>query len=208
MSKVKTDLKAKTNSELVIAGETVYSGLNGNPHITIEPAKLTSLQTDTDAFRTSITDAQVAREAAEQKTTLMNNKRKDLEALLTELGHTCNAASSDRAILETTGFEVYDPGKGTPIELTQVLNLSATEGDNEGEVDLQWDNVKGAQGYALQQTLDPNDPSKWENLPGVGRTSKTTIRNLTSGTRYWFRVRAVRGNDTGGWSDPAMKIAP
>lgn len=208
MSKVKTDLKGKTNPELVVAGDSVYSSLNGNTNFTIEPAKLTVLLDTTNDFRTSISDAQTARDQAEQKTTLMNNKRKEVEALLTELGYICNSTTTDRAILETSGFEVYDPGKGSPIDLKQVINLSASEGDNEAEIDLHWDNIQGAQGYALQQTLDPNDPSKWVNLPGVGRTSKTTIRNLTSGTRYWFRVCAVRGNDSGGWSDPAMKVAP
>jgi hypothetical protein len=34
------------------------------------------------------------------------------------------------------------------------------------------------------------------------------IAEQTSGTKYWFRVRAIGGNDQTSWSDPATKVAP
>ena len=38
--------------------------------------------------------------------------------------------------------------------------------------------------------------------------SKATVTGLTSGTKYWFRVRAIGATGPGPWSDPATKIAP
>jgi len=38
--------------------------------------------------------------------------------------------------------------------------------------------------------------------------SKTTVTDLTSGTKYWFRVAAKASGAQGPWSDPAQKMAP
>ncbi|HEX8652939.1 MAG TPA: fibronectin type III domain-containing protein [Pyrinomonadaceae bacterium] len=38
--------------------------------------------------------------------------------------------------------------------------------------------------------------------------SKCTVKNLTSGMKYWFRVAAVASGSQSAWSDPAVKIAP
>ena len=38
--------------------------------------------------------------------------------------------------------------------------------------------------------------------------SSTTVKNLTSGTKYWIRVAAFGAAGQGPWSDPATKVAP
>jgi hypothetical protein len=35
-----------------------------------------------------------------------------------------------------------------------------------------------------------------------------TVSNLTSGTKYWFKVAGLGSAGQGPWSDPATKIAP
>ena len=37
--------------------------------------------------------------------------------------------------------------------------------------------------------------------------SRMEISELTLGHQYWIRVRAIRGTDSGSWSDPATRIA-
>ncbi|MEX2244187.1 MAG: hypothetical protein WD716_10120 [Fimbriimonadaceae bacterium] len=45
----------------------------------------------------------------------------------------------------------------------------------------------------------------------VGNTTTTpselVINGLTTGTRYWVRARAIRGGQTGMWSDPDSRVA-
>ena len=207
-AKAATKLKGKTVSELVEAADKVETSLDGNVNFSVDVAKITELGTKKAALETKQTEAGMARDASEQKTAERDETRKDLEELLTELANFVNSKSTDEAILQTSGFDVFIPSEKEPVELVQVQNLSATEGDNEGEIDLQWDRVSGATAYGMQQSLDPNNPTNWTNLEGVGKTSKTTVSGLTSGTKYWFRVRAKRGNESAGWSDPATKIAP
>jgi len=37
--------------------------------------------------------------------------------------------------------------------------------------------------------------------------SRFTILGLTAGVQYWVRVRAVRADRSGPWSDPATRVA-
>jgi hypothetical protein len=64
--------------------------------------------------------------------------------------------------------------------------------------------VKGTKSYEVQQSTDA---ANWQHA-GVATKSKLTVSGLTTGTKYWFRVRAVGGNATSPWSDPATKVAP
>ena len=207
-AKAATNLKGKTVPELLETTDKVKTSLDGNASFSIDAAKITELETKRTTLGTKQTEAGMARDASEQKTAERDAARKDLEDTLTELANTVNSKSTDEAVLQTSGFDVYIPGEKDPVELVQVQNLSATEGDDEGEIDLHWDRASGATAYGIQQSLDPNNPTNWTNLEGVGKTSKTTITGLTSGTKYWFRVRAKRGNESAGWSDPATKVAP
>jgi len=208
IAKVKTELQGKTNSELITSAGTVHTALSGNPNFTIDPLKLAALKTNTAAMNILNMAKILADEAAIQATTELNISKKVVEGNITELALTCNSQTTEAVKLQTTGMEVYYPGRGEAVVLTQVQNFSASEGDNSGEIDLSYDGVKGAQGYGFQKSQDPNDPSKWVNLEGVGKITKTTITGLTSGDKYWFRVRALKGNEKGPWSDPATKAAP
>jgi len=41
----------------------------------------------------------------------------------------------------------------------------------------------------------------------VGKAAKCTVTGLTSGTQYWFQVRAIGAAGPSAWSDPATKRA-
>ena len=38
-------------------------------------------------------------------------------------------------------------------------------------------------------------------------SSEYEIAGLTMGQQYWIRVRGIRGNEYGQWSDPATRVA-
>lgn len=71
--------------------------------------------------------------------------------------------------------------------------------------------------FADCETVDGNSSYEWEwysdgNLTQrVGNTvttaSEFTINGLATGSRYWVRVRAIRGGQYGQWSDPDSRVA-
>jgi hypothetical protein len=91
--------------------------------------------------------------------------------------------------------------------MPQVHNLSATTGDNDGEIDLQWDKIKNAHSYEIQRCDDPPVDANYANSVSC-TVSKRAMTGLPSGTKMWFRVRAIGGAGPGPWSDPATKMVP
>jgi len=72
-------------------------------------------------------------------------------------------------------------------------------------VGLNWDAIRrGVQTYVAQQATASGGP--WTQCY-VGKASKCTVTGLTSGTEYWFYVRAIGAAGPSAWSDPAAKRA-
>lgn len=113
-------------------------------------------------------------------------------------------SGDDAAMAVLSGYELYAaPVPAGP--LGQVLNMSATTGDEAGEADLQHNPVAGAVAYETE--CSPNGTTGWTHVTTVG-VSKQTITGQTSLTMCWFRTRAVRGTEHGPWSDPATVLIP
>ena len=88
-------------------------------------------------------------------------------------------------------------------------HLTATVGDEPGELDLHWDAVANSQSYAAQIcTGDAPVETAWQYAPPLGRKSSATLKGLTSAMRYWIRVQAVGALGAGPWSDPVARVAP
>ncbi|MFT5471462.1 MAG: hypothetical protein ACI8UO_006596, partial [Verrucomicrobiales bacterium] len=111
----------------------------------------------------------------------------------------------DEAKILSAGMDVRDTGG--PVQMTQVTGLDAGFGDDAGEVDLNWDPIRGSKSYEVQRSPDLVTAESWTH-GAVSTKSKATLNGLPTGTRCWFRVRAVGANGNGAWSDPATKIVP
>jgi hypothetical protein len=87
------------------------------------------------------------------------------------------------------------------------FGLTATTGDLDGEVDLVWEPVRGANAYIIQVSRHAGKPSSWIQEDVVTRSSHT-ISKLKSGTTYSFRIAAAGSKGQSTWSEPVSKKAP
>ncbi len=72
-------------------------------------------------------------------------------------------------------------------------------------MDLTWDAIRrGVQTYVAQHSTSPSGP--WTECY-LGNASSCTVTGLTSGTQYWFQVRAIGAAGPSAWSDLATKRA-
>lgn len=79
-------------------------------------------------------------------------------------------------------------------------------GSKEGEIDVSWDRVAGADSYVMERS--PNVlPRAWDLMKIVTQSSFTAT-GLVSGQTYVFRMAAVGPLGQGPWSDEAKKMAP
>jgi len=206
MVKLRTSLTSLKHEVQIAKMVAVKDGL------TAHAATFTSLAVPLATYTDKVAELTANAAAIEANDNLAESLRHTRDTLLAEgrLMYEQNAtsvagkAADDAAMAVLSGYELYAaPTPAGP--LGQVLNLSATTGDDVGEADLQHNPVPGAVAYETQTS--PNGNTDWAYLTTAG-VSKQTVTGQPSMTMRWFRVRAIRGTEHGPWSDPATALIP
>jgi len=207
MAQVKLNLQSYTIPEKVQKMRQVGIAMTGNANFTTPDPTLVALGDGADALETAYNLAQGARELAKQKTDIQNAANAAANALLTAEGaYVQNKSGGNPVIIQSAGMDVR--ADGAPIgDLPGPANLSASEGDHDGEIDIHWNRVKGAKSYVVQYTTTPTNAASWVNGP-VAPKSKITVTGLTSSTKYYLRVAAVGAAGQGAFSELASQVAP
>ena len=210
MPRIKLNFRQLSINEKIAKAKQVIAAIAGNAadFKTPSPA-LASVTTATNDLETAAKETQEARQAAKTKTSAQNQKEDLLDKLMSQLsGYVESVAGDNEELIRRAGMDTRAPAGGPSSTIPAVPPaLSATRGDREGDVDCSWDTVSGARSYVIEISPDPPTATSWAHA-GVSTKSRSTISNLTPGTRYWFRVAAVGTAGQSGWSDPAMCIAP
>jgi hypothetical protein len=207
MSKVRLNLRNLSTLEIIALARQIVKALTGNPEFPNPQPTLAVLDGGIGELETAYSNLQAARQEVATKLSIKDDKQAAILALLRQSAAFVESiAGDDETKILSAGMDVRSAASpsqpaGAP------GNLSGSQSDHEGDIDLHWDTVKGAKSYEIQRSPDPPTPTSWEHA-AVSVKSSATISGLTSGTRYWFRVRAVTSGGQSGWSDPATKIAP
>lgn len=167
------------------------------PGLTAEVTALTSANTAFDGKLTEMSAAEAAlRVVVDQK----NAARQAAEAAVTAFANAAaGKVNNDAAILGLV-FPLRAEPKSYA-ELGQVQALSATFGDNPGELDLMWNRLDGARSYEVWLNLTPNTEAGW-TLREVSTRSTFTLAGLPRGQTVHVRVRAIGAkNAKGAFSD-------
>jgi predicted phage tail protein len=117
-----------------------------------------------------------------------------------------SVAGTDDTLITAAGMKVK--GSRTPATVpTTPRGVAATAGEHEGEIVLSWKPVPSAYSYVIESSLDPATASNWAHV-GIATSATKTIGSLTTGKRYWFRIRAIGPAGESGWSEHATKVVP
>jgi hypothetical protein len=209
MADVHLDLKGMGVSELLAFAERLADGLEKNPHFP-EAGQFTA---GLRATKLALTEKNAAYLAQKK---VVEAAKLERAALVDEL-----RAAVTGCAKHVQDFSGGDPARimsaGLPIELgvdlwpfndpERISDLNASSADSPGQIDLNWDPVRGAAGYEAEISSDFYPPESWKSC-GVSSVSKLEVEGLESGRRYWFRVRGVGKGGAGDWSEPVMKYAP
>ena len=207
MAKPKLELRGLTPLQKVQKTSDFVTATTGNANFTTPNPSLATLTAKADALSAAFSAREAAKQALEQAQTELNTAEEDLGSTLTLFAAYVETTSGgDAAKILSSGLAVR--GAPAPIgPLPQVEGLDSIIGDAEGQLTLRWKAVKGTKTYEVQCCADPITASGWT---GVGLPTKATlvVTGLTSGTRCWFRVRAIGTAGPGPWSDPCVKTVP
>lgn len=194
---------------MTIDDEIAYLGpivttMTGSAAFSTLASMTTALDTAVADLSTANADYLAAVQTAQQKLTLRETARTNAEAAARQLATGAESITTDAATLQSGGWELQ--ADRAPVgQLPQPASLAASGGDLDGTVDLTWDAIRrGVQTYVAEQAAAPSGP--WTQCY-VGKPSKCTVTGLTSGTQYWFHVKAIGAAGPSAWSDPATKRA-
>jgi hypothetical protein len=208
MARIKLELQRLTDAEKIAKARQIHAAMKDNPDFPTPVPPLAEILAAANELETAAAETIAARQAAKAKTTAQNNKEAALARLLTqEAGYVEAAAGDDEEKILRAGFDLKAAPNATTSAPDQPQGLTATQGDDAGEIDAAWDRVPGAKSYLIEISPDPIADTSWKHA-GASPKSSFTLSGLVSGTRYWIRVAAIGTNGQGPWSGPATKIAP
>lgn len=206
MAKVKLGLNRMTVPVKVQFAQQVVNKMTGNVNFTTPVPALAAVTTGTTDLDDAYDNAQQARLDWIDKSNIQSSNEADLDQLLTQLGnYVDNTANGDANIIMSAGMSTAAAPSPAPVP-AQVIIQTVTD-NSSGKLDMKWQTVQHAKTYEVQQNTDINDPSKWAQI-GLPTKTKFLVTGLTSGTKYWFRVKAIGTAGEGPWSDPYVKYAP
>ena len=207
MAKVKLNLKNLSVPQKVQFAKQIVTAMTSNSNFASPMPALASITAANKELEDAFNAAKASQDTAKAKTGIQNDKEAAFNQLFSELGNYVEIATKgDTTKIKSSGMDVRSDA--APIgDLPQTLNLAVTEGDKEGEIDLQWDRVKGSKSYVIEKSTDPITADSWKQA-GIATKSSHTVQGLASGTKCWFRVAAIGTAGQGPWSDPAVKVVP
>ena len=204
MSKVKQSLQSRSIPDLMQHANVVVAAMTDSEHFPSPNPSLAEVTAKTQQVQSSLNQRDELQRRLAMSNTELTALRGELSQLLTQLGqYVENSSGGDEAVIRSAGMDVR--AESAPITaIERPGDLTASVGDDDGEVDLSWDSVRGAKSYELQAS---EDAASWQHA-GISTRSKASVASLASGTKYWFRVRAIGSNAESPWSDPATSVAP
>lgn len=205
MVKLKTGLSKLKFTDKVTRMKAVEVAMTGNASFVSPNPSLATYGAKIDAIDAKLLEI----DNTETHLDMLRQQRdlliKEGELLYAQLGaDVANQSGDDRAKAASSGYELVDETPATPAPLVKPENVSASTGDNEGELDVQWDSLAGVDAFIIQVSADPN-VGPWLHA-GVVAVSRFTLTNQPHMTRRWVRVAGIRGSEQGPFSDPAAGI--
>ena len=169
----------------------------------------------------SLVDCQASHDAADAVLKLIAQKEQELTNLRVQrdqlmekaladystLGSCVETNSGgDPAYITAKGYDVAGGGSPTVTpNVTQPMNIVLTHGDHDGAVDVAWHRDKLARSTEVQISPDPMTATSFVTNQ-IATKSSCTIENQIPGTKLWVRVRSIRKDGPGLWSEPAFII--
>lgn len=182
--------------------------LTGNADFTTPNPSLANLTTLANNLETAYNTQQNLQQAAKTATINLGTAEDAADGGLNSLANYVEETSGGTpAKIESTGLSTRAPRTPTT-SLPAPHGLTATAGDEEGELDVVWEPVPKSKGYEVQTSPDPVTGSSWAYAE-TSSASKTSLTGLPSGSKIWVRVRALGPKKIKSpWSDPAVKRVP
>jgi hypothetical protein len=202
--KAKLGLHGVSDSDVLKAGNTAYSGLFNNPAFPNTPFPLLDFRQALDSFSALIVEAE---DGGKKAISAKNKQRAVVIRMYTLLGHYVEAMSNnDLAAFNTSGFTAASTTRTPPQPLTQATFNSIDHGPNSGQAVVRVAPQTGAIAFDVRYGLEGNGTlGPWTTLT-LTNSKKVTISGLTPAGTYQFQLRALGKLGYTDWSQSMIFI--
>jgi len=203
--KAKVGFHGVSDTEVLKAGNTAYSGLLNNPAYPNTPIVLPDFRQALDSFSASIVDAE---DGGKKAISAKHNQRAVVIKMYALLGHYVEAmCNNDLATFNTSGFTAASKTRTQPQPLVQAKFSSIDRGPNSGQTVVKVEPQTGAIAFDVRYALDGSGgtPESWTTLT-LTSPKKVTISGLTPAGTYQFQVRALGKLGYTDWSPSKIFI--
>ena len=208
MTKFKLELRKLKPHDKLTLGANHITAMTGNAHYPDATRVPTDAQVQTAQDDLATAQATVDSKENDWKMAIQERDQKEAvwDTIITARASNCEAVTpNDTAALQSTSFPLRSAA--APVgHLPAPGDLRATPTNDEGVIELRCKRVKGAMSYEWQCRVDEGSPP-WEAIK-TSTSTKILVPDLTPGTVYSFRVRAIGSAGPGTWSDDAVERAP
>ena len=192
---------AMSDTDVVVRGTAVLTGLNGNVNFTTLPVDLAALKTDIDSFSALMAEAQ---DGSKKVIAQKDKQRLVVVKKLRMLGRYVDVESNgDMSIFTSSGFQAAATTKATPSPLRLPVILNVDHGAISGEIVIQIQALAKALSFVIRYGAQVNgaDPTAWTEKTVTRVRPPAGIQGLTPGTVYAFQVRALGKLGYTDWTD-------
>lgn len=201
--KAKVGFHGVSDTDVLKAGNTAYSGLLANPAYPNTPIVLPDFRQALDRFSAVIVDAE---DGGKKAISAKQSQRATVVKMYALLGHYVEAmCNNDPATFNTSGFTAVSKTRTPPQPLTQARFSSIDRGPNSGQTVVKVEPQARAIAFDVRYTLvdgSGGTSGSWTTLT-LTSPKKVTISGLTPAGTYQFQVRALGKLGYTDWS-PSM----
>jgi hypothetical protein len=200
---VKLALGGLSPAALVERARAIIAALTGNADFPTPAPTLAAVGAAADAVEAA--DTAVLNNGGKQDYLTRSLRAQELRDLLLLLGAYVQVTSGgDPEKILSAGYP-YRKAAEPVGPLPAPGNLRIEFSKLSGQLDLTWDRVPGRMFYEGQwNQVDPGVEDDWKGLVNLSDNTYT-VKGLTPGKLYYFRVRGVGAAGPGPWSDPASE---
>lgn len=191
-----------TDADLNNFAAGVVNGLTGNAGFPTPPVTPASLGAAQKAFESALA---AANGGGVQQTAIKDASHDALIGLLRqEALYVQQQANGDPAKILSAGFQTAAAGHNpqSPMPKAVIVQIS---NETSGQLLVRLQPIANAHAYEGQSNTATN---AWQPAGIYSQARRIVVGNLTPGTTYTFRFRAIGGSTgSGDWSDPVSHMA-
>jgi hypothetical protein len=182
------------------------SDINGESNWPTTAPTLPVVETAADNINASITQIDDLNSQLSQARATLHEKVDTGGDLMKRIDEVTDGLyGSEAAEKNNFGLPPKKSTHGTQVPLGQVVITKIEDGVAPASIFVDWDNDAAASAYQVEWFTDSAMTAQVGNA--AVSASEHEIQGLVQGTQYWIRVRSVRGNEYGQWSDVATRVA-